>query len=202
MMSRQREDVRRMVALRARADAILIGAGNLRADDPDLAIPADARAARRARREREPLRIVVSRSGDGIRPEMKIFDPARGGSSIVVHTARMPAAARARLAAVAELVELGAVAVAMHDLLSWLAGRGVRTVLCEGGGDICAQLLAARAVDEIHLTLTPRILGGARAPSMVNGAGFAPDEIPDAKLAAVEQLGDELFLRYELSWPS
>lgn len=201
-MSRQREDVRRMVALRARADAILIGAGNLRADDPDLAIPADARAARRARREREPLRIVVSRSGDGIRPEMKIFDPARGGSSIVVHTARMPAAARARLAAVAELVELGAVAVAMHDLLSWLAGRGVRTVLCEGGGDICAQLLAARAVDEIHLTLTPRILGGARAPSMVNGAGFAPDEIPDAKLAAVEQLGDELFLRYELSWPS
>ncbi len=201
-MSRQREDVRRMVALRARADAILIGAGNLRADDPDLAIPADARAARRARREREPLRIVVSRSGDGIRPEMKIFDPARGGSSIVVHTARMAAAARARLAAVAELVELGAVAVAMHDLLSWLAGRGVRTVLCEGGGDICAQLLAARAVDEIHLTLTPRILGGARAPSMVNGAGFAPDEIPDAKLAAVEQLGDELFLRYELSWPS
>jgi len=201
MMSRHREDFGRMLALRARADAILIGASNLRVDDPDLAIPEDERAARRARGEPEPLRIVVTSSGDGITPEMKMFDPARGGSSIVVHTARMPAETRARLAPTAELVELGALTVAMSDLLAWLAGRGVRTLLCEGGGDLCAQLFAARAVDEIYLTLAPRILGGTRAPSMVDGPGFGPDEIPDGQLAAVERVGDELFLRYEISWP-
>lgn len=201
MMSRQREDLRRMFALRGTADAILIGASNLRVDDPDLAILADEHAARRARSQPEPLRVVVTSGADGITPEMKIFDPERGGPSIVVHTARMPAEARARLAPVAELVELGAVTVEMNDLLAWLAGRGVRTLLCEGGGDLCAQLFGARAVDEIYLTLAPRILGGARAPSMVDGTGFAPDEIPDPRLASVEQVGDELFLRYEVSWP-
>jgi len=201
MMSRHREDFGRMLALRGRADAILIGASNLRLDDPDLAVPEDERTARRAQGKPEPLRIVVTTSGDGITPEMKIFDPARGGPSIVVHTARMPAEARARLAPAAELVELGAVTVAMPELLAWLSGRGVRTLLCEGGGDLCAQLFVVRAVDEIHLTLAPRILGGTRAPTMVDGPGFAPDEIPDGRLAAVEQVGDELFLRYEIDWP-
>ena len=106
MMSRDREDFRRMLSLRAQADAILIGASNLRADNPDLAIPADEHAARRARKEREPLRIVVTSSGEAISPGMKIFDPSRGGPSIVLHAASMPPETRARLSAVAELVEL------------------------------------------------------------------------------------------------
>jgi 5-amino-6-(5-phosphoribosylamino)uracil reductase len=200
MMSRHREDFRRMVTLRAQADAILIGAGNLRVDDPDLAIPQDERTARRAAGQPEPLRIVVTGGGDGITPEMKIFDSTRGGPAIVAHTGRMPAEVRARLGPVAELVELGDFTVAMPDLLGWLSGRGVRTLLCEGGGDLCSQLFAARAVDEVYLTLTPRILGGAHAPTMVDGAGFGPDEIPDAALTSVEQAGDELYLRYQIDW--
>jgi 5-amino-6-(5-phosphoribosylamino)uracil reductase len=201
MMSRHREDFRRMLALRARGDAILIGASNLRADNPDLAIPADERAARRARGAPEPMRVVVTARGAGISPDMRMFDPARGGPPIVVHGAGMPAETRARLAPVAELVELGAESVAVPDLLAHLAGRGVGTLVCEGGGDLCAQLFAARAVDELYLTLVPRILGGARAPTLVGGAGFAPDAIPDGKLASLEQSGDELFLRYEFAWP-
>jgi 5-amino-6-(5-phosphoribosylamino)uracil reductase len=200
MMSRDREDFRRMLALRATADAILIGASNLRADNPDLAIPADERTARRARGEAEPLRIVITTTGAGLSPDMRMFDPARGGPSVVVHAARMPAEARARLAPVAELVEMGGGAVAMSDLLPWLAGRGVRTLLCEGGGDLVAQLFAARAVDEIYLTLVPRILGGARAPTLAGGDGFTPDQIPDARLASMERHGDDLFLRYEIAW--
>jgi riboflavin-specific deaminase-like protein len=201
MMSRQREDFRRMVALRAQADAILIGAGNLRVDDPDLAIPPDERTARRAAGQPEPLRIVVTGGGDAITPEMKFFDPTRGGPAIVAHAGRMSAEARARLGPVAELVELGAFTVAMPDLLGWLERRGVRTLLCEGGGELCSQLFAARAVDEIYLTLTARVLGGAHAPTMVDGAGFGPDEIPDGTLTAVERVGDELYLRYLINWP-
>lgn len=199
-MSRHREDLRRMVALRARADAVLIGASNLRADDPDLAIPEDQRVARRARREREPWRIVMTSGGAGLSPDMKVFDPARGGPTVVVHTARMPQAVRAELATVAELVDLGTLTVDMGDLLSWLAGRGVRVLLCEGGGDVCAQLVAARAVDELYLTVVPRVLGGVRAPTIVGGPGFAPDQVPDSTLASVERVGDELFLRYEFAW--
>lgn len=202
MMSRGREDFRRMVALRARGQAVLIGASNLRADNPDLAIPADERAARVARGEAEPLRVVVTASGAGIEAGMRMFDPARGGRSVVAHAARMPAEARARLSAVAELVELGADSVPIPELLAWLVERGVGTLVCEGGGELCAQLFTARAVDELYLTLVPRVLGGALAPTLVAGPGFGADEIPDGKLASLEQVGDEIYLRYEFTWPS
>jgi riboflavin-specific deaminase-like protein len=200
MMSRHREDFRRMVALRAQADAILIGASNLRADNPDLAIPADERTGRRARGAPEPTRIVVTTTGEGLTPDQRMFDPALGGPSIVLHAPAMPVEIRARLGAVAELVQFAGERVAMPDVLTWLAGRGVQTLLCEGGGALVAQLFAARAVDALHLTLVPRILGGARAPTLAGGPGFAPDEIPDPKLASLERVGDELFLRYEFAW--
>lgn len=200
MMSRGREDFRRMVALRATADAVLIGASNLRADNPDLAIPPDERDRRRAAGRPEPLRVVLTSTGAGITPDMRMFDPARGGKSIVVHAAAMPAGERQRLGAVAELAELGGERVAVQDLLAWLHQRGVRTLLCEGGGNLCAQLFAARAVDELYVTLVPRILGGARAPTLADGPGFAPNQIPDAKLASLERDGDELYLRYDFSW--
>ncbi len=200
MMSRHREDFRRMLALRAEADAILIGATNLRADNPDLAVPADERAARRARGAPEPARIVVTTSGDGIKPEQRMFDPALGGPSIVLHAPAMPAETRSRLGTVAELVQFSSDRVAMPDVLTWLTGRGIRTLLCEGGGALVAQLFAARAVDALHLTLVPRILGGARAPTLATGPGFTPDQIPDPKLASLERVGDELYLRYEFSW--
>ena len=200
MMSRGREDFRRMVALRAEADAILIGASNLRADNPDLAIPADERAARRARGAPEPARIVVTTTAEGITPDQRMFDPALGGPSIVLHAPSMPAEIRTRLATVAELVQFAGERVAMGDVLTWLAGRGFRTLLCEGGGALVAQLFAARAVDTLHLTLVPRVLGGARAPTLAGGPGFAPDQIPDPKLASLERVGDELYLRYEFAW--
>jgi riboflavin biosynthesis pyrimidine reductase len=83
-------------------------------------------------------------------------------------------------------------------LLAWMRDTlGARTVLCEGGGVLVAELFAARAVDELYLTIVPRILGGLTAPTLVAGAGFDPDQIPDAKLASLERVGDELFLRYE-----
>jgi riboflavin-specific deaminase-like protein len=200
MMSRAREDFRRMVSLRATADAILIGASNLRADNPDLAIPAEERDRRRAAGVPEPLRVVLTSTGAGITPDMRMFDPARGGRSVIMHAAAMPALERQRLGAVAELAELGGERVAVEDALAWLTARGIQTLLCEGGGNLCAQLFAARAVDELYVTLVPRILGGTRAPTLADGPGFAPDQIPDPQLASMERLGDELYLRYEFNW--
>ena len=200
MMSRAREDFRRMVSLRATVDAVLIGASNLRADNPDLAIPADERDRRRAAGAPQPLRVVLTSTGAGITPDMRMFDPARGGQAIVAHAAAMPALERQRLGAVAELAELGGERVAVEDLLAWLTSRGVQTLLCEGGGNLCAQLFAARAVDELYVTLVPRILGGAHAPTLADGPGFAPDQIPDPKLASMERVGDELYLRYDFTW--
>jgi riboflavin-specific deaminase-like protein len=187
VISRGPEDPKRMHELRARADAVMTGATNLRADDPDL-MPSR-------------LRVVVTRRGDGVSPMARFFDPSLGGEAIVAHAATMPEATRQSLGARATLVDLGATNVDVLRLLAWLAEeRKCRVVLCEGGGVLNAALFGARAVDEMYTTLVPRILGGATAPTMVAGEGFAPDEIPDARLASCERVGDELFLRYDFAW--
>src|SRR5262245_36871996 len=110
----------------------------------------------------------------------------------------MPAATRTVLGRVAELVELGDETVPIAALLAWLRdGLGARTVMCEGGGVLVADLFGARAVDELYLTVVPRILGGAAAPTLAAGAGFDPDQIPDGRLVSVDRVDDELYLRYE-----
>jgi 2,5-diamino-6-(ribosylamino)-4(3H)-pyrimidinone 5'-phosphate reductase len=200
-MSRHPEDHRRMRALRSRADAIVIGAGNLRVDDPDLSLADEERARRAAAGVAEPLRVVITRSGAGIEPGMRLFDRALGGEPVVAHAATMPADRRRALAQVATLVEVGDHDVDVTALLAWLAEeRACRVVLCEGGGVVNAAFFAARAVDEVFMTLVPRVLGGGDAPTLVDGPGFGPDDIPEAKLAELERIGDELFLRYELTW--
>jgi 2,5-diamino-6-(ribosylamino)-4(3H)-pyrimidinone 5'-phosphate reductase len=199
-MSRHQEDARRMRLIRARADAIVVGAGVIRADDPDLAIDAKERMRRREAGEREPMRMVVTGAGEGIRAQHKMFDPALGGASFVLHDEQMRPESKERLGTVALLVTLGQKSVDVPRLLGWAAESGIRTLLCEGGGILCAQFFAARAVDELFVTLVPRILGGALAPSLVEGPGFGPDDIPDATLGSIERGGDELLLRYDFRW--
>jgi 2,5-diamino-6-(ribosylamino)-4(3H)-pyrimidinone 5'-phosphate reductase len=200
-MSRGKEDWRLMRELRARADAILIGATNQRVDDPGLSLAPDERERRHAAGQPLPARIVVTRRGEGIRPDAKIFDRSIGGPTYVIHTEDMTAANRALLAPVATLIEMGETAVPMAGLLTWMRKTvGAQVVMCEGGGDLVAQLFAARAVDELYITVVPRILGGINAPTLVGGAGFDIDEIPHAALTSLERIGDELYLRYDFSW--
>jgi riboflavin-specific deaminase-like protein len=187
VMSRHAEDPRRLRELRGRADAVVIGATNLSADDPDL-MPSR-------------LRVVVTRAGERVMPEARMFDAALGGEAVVAHAATMSESKRASLRPKATLIELGHSEVDVARLLEWLAiERGCRVVVCEGGGVLLATLFAARAVDELYLTLVPRILGGATAPTIVEGAGFDQDAIPDGSLASLERIGDEIFLRYDFHW--
>jgi 2,5-diamino-6-(ribosylamino)-4(3H)-pyrimidinone 5'-phosphate reductase len=186
-LSRHPEDGQRMRALRARADAVLIGATNLRMDDPTL--------------EPSKLRIVVTRTGAQVEPAAKMFDAALGGEAIVAHAATMPESKRASLQGRATLVELGTSEVDPLRLLEWLASeRQCAVVLCEGGGVLNARMFAAHAVDELYLTIVPRLFGGSSAPTIVEGDGFEPDAIPDARLARCEPIGDELFLVYQFDW--
>jgi riboflavin-specific deaminase-like protein len=187
VMSRHAEDPKRMRELRSQADAVLVGATNVAVDDPDL-MPSR-------------LRVVVTRAGEQLRASARMFDKSLGGEAVVAHAATMTGAKRASLGEKATLVELGPSEVDMGHLLDWLAAeRGCRIVVCEGGGVVVASLFEARAVDELHLTIVPRILGGSSAPTAVEGDGFDPDAIPDGRLASVEQVGDELFLRYVFTW--
>ena len=77
-----------------------------------------------------------------------------------------------------------------------LKARGIQNLLVEGGGDMLAQLIEAGVLDEIHVTICPRILGGKGAPSLVDGAGFK--EMPRLKLKELHQVEDELYACYEV----
>ena len=71
-------------------------------------------------------------------------------------------------------------------------------MLCEGGGDLNDALLRAGLVDELHLTVCPKIFGGRTAPTIAEGGGFST--LPQAanfSLKSSRRVGDEMFLVYD-----
>ena len=85
-------------------------------------------------------------------------------------------------------------AAALRDLRNrW----GVRRLLCEGGGDLNDALFRAGLVDELHLTVCPRLFGGRAAPTIAGGTGAT--RLADAarlRLHSLKRMGEELFLVY------
>ena len=80
------------------------------------------------------------------------------------------------------------------------AQLGVRRLLHEGGPTLFGQFLAAEAVDELFLTLSPQIAGrkaNAVRPGLVQGTEFIPTGAPWFKLLSVKQMAEHLYLRYQ-----
>ena len=82
------------------------------------------------------------------------------------------------------------------DAFQQLASFGIKRLAILGGGKLVASVLAAGLVDELWLTVCPLILGGADAPTPVEGKGFLADLAPKLELLAVKQVGQEVFLHY------
>jgi diaminohydroxyphosphoribosylaminopyrimidine deaminase/5-amino-6-(5-phosphoribosylamino)uracil reductase len=157
-----RADVHR---LRARSDAVLVGSGTARADDPHLAVrgvPGDHR----------PLRVVADTDAAAVAPGARVLDAAAPTLIAVAHDA--PADRTDRLAPHAEVVRLpraaGGRGLDVHALLAALYDRGVRSVLLEGGPTLAGAFAAAGAVDEVTGYLAPVLLGGG--PQALADAGI------------------------------
>ncbi|MEG4814722.1 RibD family protein [Microcoleus sp. K5-D4] len=84
------------------------------------------------------------------------------------------------------------------DAFQQLASFGIKRLAILGGGKLVASVLAAGLVDELWLTVCPLILGGADAPTPVEGEGFLADLAPKLELLAVKQVGQEVFLHYRV----
>jgi|GEM_PF-126984 len=82
------------------------------------------------------------------------------------------------------------------DAFQQLANFDIKRLAILGGGKLVASVLAAGLVDELWLTVCPLILGGADAPTPVEGEGFFADLAPKLELLAVKQVGQEVFLHY------
>ena len=71
-------------------------------------------------------------------------------------------------------------------------------MLLEAGGDLIFQFLQADLLDEMYVTVCPKIIGGQAAPSLVSGTGFDVNHLKNLNLLDHKKIGDELFLHYEI----
>jgi 5-amino-6-(5-phosphoribosylamino)uracil reductase len=191
-------DFDRVDELRAGCDAILVGAGTVRADDPRLEVRSAAR--RRARRDRglpeTPLKVTLTASGD-LDPAARMFS---GGSTVVYCATPALADLRQRLAGSGPGVAVvdAADPPDLRTVLDDLAGRGVGRLMVEGGGAVLTAFLTAGLADELRLAVAPLFVGDPAAPRAVGRGLFPHDARHRMRLAGVEQVGDMAVLHYLL----
>lgn len=189
-------DLEHLYELRATADAILCGARTVEISEATL-----GNGGERFRKQRLknglaefPLRVLVSGSGS-INPAAEIFQK-HFSPVIVLTTGRASKKNLLRLGQAADEVEIfGQAELNFHAALQWLREKWkVKRLLCEGGGELNDALFRAGLVDEIHLTICPKIFGGRNAPTIADGLGAAHlSEAAGFKIKAFSRKKAELF---------
>ena len=172
-----KEDLEQLHKIRSRADAILVGRKTLEADQMSLTTPG-----------KNPWRCVISGSGR-LDPEHKFFNSEGGPRHVIVGSD-------------ADLPDLPATIHRM-TLEEWLQNLRkrpeIRTLLCEGGGNLVKKLFELDVVDEINLTWAPHTLfGGREAPTLT---GLPGDFLPESRQYRLVEMTpggkDEVFLKYQ-----
>lgn len=188
-------DFDRVDEVRAGCDAILVGAGTIRADDPRLVVRSPARRAERVRRGlgETPLKVTLTGRGD-LDPAARFF--ATGDTEKIVY-ATGPCLGRARegLSKVATVVGAGD-PLDLPGVLADLHARGVRRLMVEGGTAIHTIFLTAGLVDELHLVIAPFFVGDSAAPRFVGDGVFPYGPGTRMRLAEARPVGEVILLRY------
>jgi riboflavin biosynthesis pyrimidine reductase len=193
-----------MGLLRAFADAVLVGAGTVRAEGaramwtPEYVFPAarESFAALRQslKRQRTPRLVIVSARGD--------LDPShqalQAGALVLTTMAAAPQLRKALpqandVRAISEDERVG-----VDEIFDVLASEGYRTILTEGGPHLFGQLVARNRVDELFLTVAPKLVGHQdRSFGIIRGVDFGRT-FKSAQLLSIRQADSYLFLRYQL----
>jgi len=186
-------DLDRVDEVRAGSDAILVGAGTIRRDNPALLVRSAARRGGRVARglPASPARVTITGRGD-LDPAARFFTAGEGARLIYVPAAEQDRI-RARLALGDGVEVIGAGdPLSLGAVLADLARRGVRRLMVEGGGAVLAQFLAEGLADELNLVIAPVFVGDPAAPRIV-GPGGAGHRM---HLAEARLIGDVVLLRY------
>jgi 5-amino-6-(5-phosphoribosylamino)uracil reductase len=189
------EDLDAVDELRARSDAILVGAGTIRADNPRLLIRDQARMAAReaAGKPAHPIQITVTSTGH-LDPAARFFT-GPGTPLVYAVTAAVPAAAK-NLDDKALVIDAGP-ALSLSAVLDDLSTqRQVATLLVEGGARILRDLLAANLADELRLAIAPFFVGDASAPRFARPARYPHGPADPMTLVDVRRIGDLVVAHY------
>lgn len=178
---------RHVHGLRATHDAVLVGGGTARADDPSLTVRGLGVA-------HQPVRVVASRRLD--LPKGALFNTARDVPVWLLHSDDAPGARQAEWREAGAGLLPCALADARHldvrAMLGALAARGITRVFCEGGGGLAASLIDAGCVDHL-ITMTAGLALGAEGRPSLSAMGI--DRLGDAtrfSLRKIEDLGGDV----------
>lgn len=195
-----RADQAAFVALRGAADAVLVGAGTVQAENYG---PGAGSAERRQRREAKGLspapRLVIVSDRLHLDPASRVFSDDANPPLVI--TNGRAASADPPISARAELLVAGDEAVELPLALQTLAERGLGRVLCEGGPTLNGALFAHDCVDELYLTLTPTLVGGEAGRIVAPSPPGLGHRAMAVELRELREHDGELLLRYRLQRP-
>jgi 5-amino-6-(5-phosphoribosylamino)uracil reductase len=178
--------------LREQVDAVMAGTRTLETEHYGRVLGKPERRERRVRagRSPEPLMCVVTRSGR-VPTEAPVFSEPEARIVVFGPPGTVVEQADAQVA----LVELDPGEMTLTTAMRRLRGDfDVRSLLCEGGPTLFGGLLQERLVDELFLTLAPKLTGGGASPTISNGPELA--ELAPVELIWALEHGNSLFLRY------
>ncbi|MEM7392533.1 MAG: bifunctional diaminohydroxyphosphoribosylaminopyrimidine deaminase/5-amino-6-(5-phosphoribosylamino)uracil reductase RibD [Verrucomicrobiota bacterium] len=159
----------RVHQLRREADAVMVGAGTVLADNPSL-FPRPALG-------RKPYRVVLT-GRRKLPPGLKIHDPKYADRTILTFSSATDPRR-----------------VPLRRTLDRLGKKGILQVLCEGGGGLADTLIQQEDVDEYFFFIAPKIIGGAKSIPVVGGQGCLLKEAWGLKIDEVKTLGDDIMIR-------
>ena len=183
-------DLKRVHAIRATVDGIMIGIGTVMADDPKLTV--------KFVHGPNPTRIIVdSQARTPLRANVV---STAGQTPTIIAVTRNALSKRVRAlerAGAKVLVCGGGSKVSLSPLLGRLQKMGIKRILLEGGGTLSWSMLSQGLVDEVTVAISPRVLGGADAPTLADGNGVT--RIKDAvrlRYMDARMYGADLVVRY------
>lgn len=195
-------DLDRVDEERSRSDAIMVGAGTIRRDDPRLLVRSGARRAARVSQGLAPHPVAVTLTATGdLDPGAQFFTAGRSEGRplrLVYVPGPVAAAASRRLGGLATVVDAGE-PLRLADVLADLARRGVRRLMVEGGASLGSQFLAGGLADELHLAVAPFFVGDPLAPRFAPPASYPHGPSHPMRLVEVRPLDGIAVLRYLLT---
>jgi len=183
------KDLARIHKLRKNVDAILIGKKTVFTDNPILTV--------RYVKGKNPIRIILDPRAN-IPLTSRIVKTAKKICTMIIVTQKAPKKNIEKLEEKgANVIICGQNRIELKKLLQILRKRGINKILLEGGGTTNWFFLKERLVDEIIITITPFVLGGKDAISLVEGLGF--DKISKShlfRLKEINRIKNEIILHY------
>jgi len=184
-----KQDKVRIHKLRSKVDAILVGSNTVKRDDPLLTV--------RYVKGKNPLRIVLD-SKATINQKSQIIRTCKKIPTIVAVSKKASKQNISKLKKhPLEIMVIGENRVNIKSLLKSLSKKKIKTLLVEGGGTVNWEFIKLGLVDELIVTITPYLVGGQNAITLVEGEGFSHiHKSTKLKLKKICQLGNEIVLHY------